>query len=130
ARTAGGRAELARLDADRAHACVTHGPNRDTLKNASRKGSILMNRSPIHMAAMVVGLGFLAAGVGGFIPGITTNAGDIAMYGHDSPAKLLGIFQVSVLHNVIHLAFGLAGLLLARSAAKIYLIGGGLIYLV
>lgn len=89
-----------------------------------------MNRSPIHMAAMVVGLGFLAAGVGGFIPGITTNAGDIAMYGHDSPAKLLGIFQVSVLHNVIHLAFGLAGLLLARSAAKIYLIGGGLIYAV
>jgi ABC-type transport system involved in multi-copper enzyme maturation permease subunit len=89
-----------------------------------------MNRSPIPLAATLVGLAFLLAGIGGFIPGITTNAGDITLYGHESPAKLLGIFQVSVLHNVIHLVFGVAGLVMARSAAKLYLVGGGIIYLV
>ena len=89
-----------------------------------------MNRTPIQLAATLVGLSFLVAGVGGFIPGITTNASDIALYGHESPAMLLGIFQVSVLHNVIHLAFGIAGLAMAKSAAKTYLVVGGAIYLV
>jgi hypothetical protein len=89
-----------------------------------------MNRTPIQTVAMLVGLVFLLAGIGGFIPGVTTNAGDIALYGHDSPAMLLGIFQVSVLHNIIHLVFGLAGLAMAKGAAKTYLVGGGLIYLV
>jgi ABC-type transport system involved in multi-copper enzyme maturation permease subunit len=89
-----------------------------------------MSRSPLQLAATVVGLAFLLAGIGGFIPGITTDASDIALYGHESPAKLLGIFQVSVLHNVIHLVFGLAGLVMARSAPRAYLVGGGLIYLV
>jgi ABC-type transport system involved in multi-copper enzyme maturation permease subunit len=88
-----------------------------------------MNRTPIQLAAALVGLSFLVAGIGGFIPGITTNAGDIALYGHESPAMLLGIFQVSVLHNVIHLVFGVAGLVMARTAPKMYLVGGGLIYL-
>jgi ABC-type transport system involved in multi-copper enzyme maturation permease subunit len=87
-----------------------------------------MNRTPIQTVALLVGVVFLLAGIGGFIPGVTT--GDLALYGHESQAKLLGIFQVSVLHNVIHLVFGLAGLVLAKSAAKAYLVGGGLIYLV
>ena len=88
-----------------------------------------MNRTPIQLAATLVGLAFLVAGIGGFIPGITTDASDIALYGHESPAMLLGLFQVSVLHNIIHLVFGLAGLAMARGAAKTYLVGGGFIYL-
>ena len=89
-----------------------------------------MTRTPIQLAATLVGLTFLVAGVGGFIPGVTTNAGDIALYGHESPAMLLGLFQVSILHNVIHLVFGVAGLVMAKAAAKTYLVAGGLIYLV
>jgi hypothetical protein len=52
--------------------------------------------------------------------------------GHHSEAKLLGIFQVSILHNIVHLLFGAAGLAMARtvSGARTYLIGGGAIYLV
>jgi len=52
--------------------------------------------------------------------------------GHQSHAELLGIFQVSVLHNLVHILFGVAGLALARNAANArnYLIGGGVIYLV
>lgn len=88
-----------------------------------------MNRTPIQLAATLVGVVFLLAGIAGFIPGITTDAGDIALYGHESPAMLLGLFQVSVLHNVVHLVFGLAGLAMAKSAAKTYLVGGGFLYL-
>jgi len=79
-----------------------------------------------------VGAVFLVVGVLGFIPGITTNYGDMEFAGHHSGAELFGIFQVSVLHNVVHLLFGVAGLALARRAdtAFAYLVGGGVIYLV
>lgn len=52
--------------------------------------------------------------------------------GHQSGAKLLGLFQVSILHNIVHLLFGVAGLAMARTtgAARTYLIGGGIVYLV
>ncbi|MCQ3965768.1 DUF4383 domain-containing protein, partial [Klebsiella pneumoniae] len=42
------------------------------------------------------------------------------------------LFDVSVLHNIVHLLFGVAGLALARtwSGARGFLIGGGVIYLV
>jgi hypothetical protein len=78
-----------------------------------------------------VGVLFLALGVLGFIPGITTDYGDMAFAGPDSEAMLLGIFQVSVLHNIVHLLFGVLGLALAFSAvtSMLYLIVGGILYL-
>jgi hypothetical protein len=89
-------------------------------------------RPLVCVLAMLVGAVFLLVGVLGFIPGITTNYGDLGFAGHESEAKLLGIFQVSILHNVVHLLFGVAGLAMARQAAtaRTYLIGGGAIYLV
>ena len=50
---------------------------------------------------------------------VTTNSGDLMMAGHHFDAMLLGLFQVSVLHNVVHLLFGVAGLLLARKRAAV-----------
>ena len=81
--------------------------------------------------ALLVGVVFLAVGVLGFIPGITSNYSDLSFAGHNSEAKLLGIFQVSILHNIVHLLFGAAGVALARSlsGAKTYLVGGGVVYL-
>ena len=95
---------------------------------AARAGA----RTPIQLAALAVGAVFLLVGVLGFIPGVTTDYDTMEFAGHESEAKLLGLFQVSVLHNIVHLLFGLAGLLLARtfSGARAYLIGGGAIYLV
>lgn len=83
-------------------------------------------------AALLVGATFLLVGVLGFIPGITTNYDTMTFAGHEGDAKLLGIFEVSGLHNVVHLLFGVAGLLAARSAdtSGWYLLGGGLIYAV
>jgi hypothetical protein len=89
-------------------------------------------RTPIQELALLVGLAFLAAGIAGFIPGLTTHVGDVSFAGHGSRAKLLGIFQVSVLHNVVHLLFGIGGIALSRTrpTARAFLVGGGLIYLV
>ncbi|GAA1837116.1 DUF4383 domain-containing protein [Microlunatus capsulatus] len=86
----------------------------------------------VQKAARLVGVVFLAVGVLGFIPGITTGYDTLQFASHHSEAKLLGLFQVSILHNIVHLLFGVAGLVLARTigGAKGYLIGGGVIYLV
>jgi hypothetical protein len=80
---------------------------------------------------MLVGATFLLVGVLGFIPGITTHYGDMSFAGHDSGAQLLGIFQVSILHNIVHLLFGVVGIMLARApeSARTFLIGGGVVYL-
>jgi hypothetical protein len=89
-------------------------------------------RAPIQQAAQLVGLLFLLVGILGFVPGITTDYGDMEFASHGSGAELLGIFQVSVLHNIVHLLFGVAGLTMARtaSASRAFLLGGGAIYLV
>ena len=92
----------------------------------------MRDRSTVQSAALLAGIVFVAVGILGFVPGITTHYGDLSFAGHDSGAKLLGIFQVSILHNIVHLLFGLAGIALARTweGARTYLIGGGVIYLV
>ena len=90
-----------------------------------------MDRTPVQNAARLVGIVFLLVGIAGFIPGITTNLYEgLEFAGDDGTAELLGIFQVSVLHNIVHGLFGFAGLALAATAsgARTYLIGGGAIY--
>jgi len=96
------------------------------------EATVRTDRSPVQKAAGLVGVVFLVVGIAGFIPGVTTHYSDMSFAGHDSTAKLLGIFMVSVLHNIVHLLFGVAGLALARRAdtARNYLVVGGVIYLV
>lgn len=91
-----------------------------------------MNGRTTQSLAKLVGIVFLAVGILGFVPGITTNYGDMSFAGHNSGAELLGIFQVSILHNIVHLLFGVAGLALAKTAegGRTFLVGGGAIYLV
>jgi Domain of unknown function (DUF4383) len=91
----------------------------------------MTDRSQAQQLSMLLGLVFILVGILGFIPGITTHYGDMSFAGDDSGAKLLGIFQVSILHNLVHVLFGIAGLALARSmeGAKQFLVGGGVVYL-
>jgi hypothetical protein len=91
-----------------------------------------VDKTTLQKAAMAVGAVFLLVGILGFVPGITQNFGDMTFAGHHSDAELLGLFEVSVLHNIVHLLFGIAGLLAAKTftASRNYLIGGGVIYLV
>jgi hypothetical protein len=77
----------------------------------------------------IVAVTFLLVGVAGFIPGITTNYDNMTFAGYTSDAKLVDVFEVSVLHNIVHLLFGVVGLAMARAdTARTYLIGGGIIY--
>ncbi len=87
-------------------------------------------RSLLQVFAAVMGLAFLLAGVGGFIPGVTSSYDELSLYGTDSNAELLGLFRVSVLHNIVHLLFGVGLLAAARASwSKLYLLGGGVAYL-
>lgn len=91
-----------------------------------------MKGTPVQNVARLVGIVFLLVGIAGFIPGLTTDLYDgLEFAGDNGTSELLGIFQVSVLHNIVHGLFGLAGLALAATAsgARTYLIGGGAIYL-
>jgi hypothetical protein len=94
--------------------------------------TVTPNQAPVSRAAALFGTAFLLIGVLGFVPGITTNYGAMQFAGHLSDARLLGTFQVSVLHNIVHLGSGVAGLVLARTVAgaRAFLLGGGVIYLV
>lgn len=89
-------------------------------------------RAPVQQAALLVGAVFLLVGGLGFVPGATTDYDAMEFASHDSGAELLGVFQISVLHNLVHLAFGAAGVAMARtaSAARTYLLVGGAVYLV
>ncbi|MFS0715758.1 DUF4383 domain-containing protein [Arthrobacter sp. 1P04PC] len=89
-------------------------------------------RTTVQKASLAVGAVFLLVGILGFVPGITSNYDSLQFAGHHSEAMLLGLFQVSALHNIVHLLFGAAGLLLARTAtgARSFLLYGGIIYLV
>lgn len=100
---------------------------------ASRAGAVTgrVERRPlVSTLALAASVVFLLIGVLGFIPGITTNYNELYFAGHDSMAKLFGVFQVSILHNLVHLAYGVVGLALARTVAgaRTFLIGGGVIY--
>jgi hypothetical protein len=85
----------------------------------------------VQGAALRVGGGCIVIGALGFIPGATTDYGLLEWSGHHSGARLFGVFAVSGLHNVVHLASGVVGIALARTyaASRAYFLGGGLVYL-
>ncbi len=67
--------------------------------------------------ALIWGILFLLAGAGGFIPGLWHSAP-----GHYPPiavdsfyGSVLGLFPVNILHNIVHLLFGVWGLLAYKS---------------
>jgi len=82
--------------------------------------------------AGAVGAVFLLVGILGFIPGVTTDYDNLKFAEDESTAELFGVFQVSILHNIVHLLFGIAGLAAARELRYVvpYLLGGAAIYAV
>ena len=100
--------------------------------NITHHGTRAGERTAVQKGAALVSAVFVLVGIAGFIPGITSNVDQLTFAGHESGAMLLGIFEVSILHNIVHLLFGVVGLLAARtiSGARTFLIGGGVVYLV
>jgi hypothetical protein len=88
--------------------------------------------TPVQTVARLVGIVFLLVGIAGFVPGITTNLYDgLEFAGDNGNAEQLGLFQVSVLHNIVHALFGI-GILMAATpqGARTFLLGSGAIYIV
>lgn len=81
----------------------------------------------VTRVAMVFGIVFLLVGILGLVA-----SGGMQMGADPAPAMVLGIFPVNLLHNIVHLAFGVWGLLAARSfaGAKTYAQITGVIYIV
>jgi hypothetical protein len=80
----------------------------------------------VKRVAMVFGVVFIIIGVLGF-----TVPGGMAMGDAANAPKLLGLFPVNLLHNLVHILFGVWGLAAARSfsGAVAYCKLGGMIYL-
>jgi cytochrome bd-type quinol oxidase subunit 2 len=89
------------------------------------------DRTLAQWLALLFGVAFLLVGILGFIPGITVNYDDMKFAGDESDAELFGLFQVSILHNIAHLLFGV-GILAARRhrTALQYLLVAGILYVV
>jgi hypothetical protein len=85
-------------------------------------------RTLTQKAAMVFGVVFLLVGILGLL--VPRGTG---MEAHTEQApRLLGLFPVNLLHNVVHLAFGAWGIAASRShsGARGYHRAGAVIYLV
>ena len=103
-------------------------PKMSKAESPARPG-VAGDRTLAQGFAFVIGATFVLVGVLGFVPGIVRMFGDLSLKGPESDAQLLGLFDVSVVHNIVHLLFGI-GLLASRRAAWAvrYLLVGGIAY--
>ena len=89
-------------------------------------------RADVQNAGMGVGIVLMLVGVLGFIPGVTTQYSELMFLGPASHAMLLGLFQVSMLLNIVQLAIGATGWAMSRTehGARNFLLGAGALYIV
>ena len=87
-------------------------------------------RALVQVVALLFGLSILLLGVLGFIPRVTTGWDEMRVAGDESQAQVLGVFQTSVLHNLIHAIAGVVGIVAARKPdnARSFLVGGGIVF--
>lgn len=87
----------------------------------------------IRYFAVVYGVVFLLVGIAGFVPGLVTHpAPDAAAPEAVTHGRLLGLFPVNTLHNLVHIAFGIWGVVAYRSVsgARLYARSVAVIYAV
>jgi hypothetical protein len=84
-------------------------------------------RSPAQVFALVIGLTLVVAGIAGFFYNASFATGDDLQ--RDA---VIGILDVNGWHNIVHIASGVIGLLLAGSydGARLFALVGGAVYLV
>lgn len=93
-----------------------------------------MTPKAVTTFALIYGILFLGIGILGFVPGMThmhEGAPELTVEG-PGHGYLLGLFHVNVLHNLVHVIFGIWGLASFRSfsASRMYGRGVGIIYLI
>jgi hypothetical protein len=84
-------------------------------------------RTTVQWVSLVFGIGFVLVALLGFVQGGMSMEADPNL-----APKILGLFPVNLLHNIVHLAFGVWGLAAARTydASRAYARIAGVIYLV
>lgn len=84
----------------------------------------------IRVFAAAFGVVFVLAGLAGFVPALSPAHMHPDMMVTAESRLALGLFPVNVLHDLVHLSFGVWGLLAARSAAasSVYAKGVAVIY--
>ncbi len=83
-----------------------------------------------QLFARIYGIVFLIVGIGGFIPGLTQPHEHPGLIVNGSSGLELGLFPVNVLHNAVHILFGVWGLVAAGSlaGARLFARGVAVIY--
>jgi hypothetical protein len=73
--------------------------------------------------ALILGLGFLLVGILGFVPSLMTSPpSDAGLRVNVGYGLLFGLFPVNMLHDLVHLAFGVWGVVVWRNfaASRLY----------
>ena len=73
----------------------------------------LMEVQMVKRVAMFFGIVFILIGIAGF-----TVTGGMQMGDAANPPQLFGMFPVNLLHNLVHIAIGIWGVLAARSFSR------------
>lgn len=72
----------------------------------------------IRKFALIFGIIYVLVGILGFVPGLTSHHADMPPISIDSfYGKIMGLFPVNILHNIVHLAIGAWGILASRSVS-------------
>ena len=81
----------------------------------------------VQRVAQIVGWGFLLVAVFGFFVSGMSMEADM-----ERAHRILGLFAVNLLHNLVHVAFGVWGIVAARrfASARLYARAAGAIYVV
>lgn len=83
--------------------------------------------------ALIMGVAFLAIGILGFVPRLVTMPADQPGLRMEMAHGLLfGLFPVNALHNLVHLAFGIWGVVVWRdfAASRVYARSVAVVYAV
>ncbi len=72
----------------------------------------------IRTFALVFGIVYLLVGILGFIPGLNQHSADLHPIAVDAAhGRLMGLFPVNAVHNVVHIAVGIWGILGSRNVS-------------
>jgi hypothetical protein len=84
-------------------------------------------RTLAQRVALIFGVVFILVALAGLL----TSGGTGMEAGMENAPRELGLFPINLLHNLVHLLFGIWGVLAARTwpAAKTYCQAGGAIYI-
>lgn len=84
----------------------------------------------VRRFALIYGIVFLIVGAAGFLPGLTVAHSHPDVRVTNGLSLEFGLFPVNVLHNLVHLLFGVWGLVASRSlgGARVYAKAVAIVY--